>query len=201
MQRDIIGQKFGRLTVLKFHHRIAKHQYFLCECSCGSACIVDKQKITSGYTRSCGCLMKELVGKRARIHGQSKSKTYRIWIGMKDRCVNKNNIAYKNYGGRGITACKRWKESFINFLSDMGEAPAGLTIERKNNNKGYSPDNCGWASRLEQNNNSRKNHYEIMGGTKLSLASWARLYNINYGTLRSRIRTGWTIEQALTTSV
>jgi len=117
---------------------------------------------------------------------------------MKERCENPHCKDYKNYGNRGIAVCHRWENSFENFLADMGECPKGMTIERINNNKGYSPDNCRWATRKEQNNNSRNNRIIEFKGQKETLTRWSELTGIHFKTLHTRLRDGWKIEEALT---
>ena len=117
-------------------------------------------------------------------------RTYNAWTSMKTRCNNPKSSEYKNYGGRGISVCKRWGE-FSNFLHDMGEAPLGMEIERINNNFGYSPNNCRWATRTEQCNNQRKTRFIEYNGHRLSVSAWARKLEISRATLFSRIRKGY----------
>lgn len=137
-------------------------------------------------------------------HGMHATPTYYAWQGMKKRCTNKSFRQYADYGGRGISVCARWINSFENFLSDMGVMPHGMTLERINNNLGYSPDNCRWASRREQNNNRRNTRrYQAFGEIK-SAANWAqdRRCVVDYATLTDRIsKHGWDAERALTTPV
>lgn len=123
--------------------------------------------------------------------------TYSVWQGMKYRCNNPNAPAYKNYGGRGIKICMRWSNSFHNFLSDMGERPTSKhTLDRIDNDKGYSPDNCRWATRAEQGRNTRANRLVTYNGQTKPLIEWSEITGVNYGTLRSRLDNGMSLEDA-----
>lgn len=134
-------------------------------------------------------------------HGMSHSKIHQIWIDMHQRCKNPKAHAYKNYGGRGIIVCKRW-ESFENFYTDMKDAPKGLSLERIDNDKGYFPSNCKWATREEQQNNSRANIIIEYQNQRLTIAQWADKIGMGYDTLRHRIRVAhWSIERALTRKI
>lgn len=133
-------------------------------------------------------------------HGMSRSPEYRVWVGMISRCYNPKYNGYKNYGERGIVICEEWRTSFIAFFHDMGPKPSPkLTIERLDNNKGYSPENCIWATRATQRRNTRTNRLIIFNGQTKCLMDWANELGMEYKTLEGRIKKGWPLEKALTT--
>ncbi len=153
---DLTNRTFGRLLVVGISHKTRDNRvYWYVRCACGSEHTILGGALREGRTRSCGCLHKEISVNRATTHGMTKTRTYRCWNDMKQRCYNSKARNYKYYGERGITVCKRWVDSFENFLADMGEMPKGLTLERVNNNDNYTPKNCKWATWKEQNNNKR----------------------------------------------
>lgn len=165
---NLVGQRFGRLVVLKegapipeagSHRRIA----WECQCDCGKTVVRKGRDLRCGYVRSCGCLLREVAGQHMLKHGHNRrengrpkpSPTYCSWQNMKKRCFDPKNRDFPNYGGRGITVCDRWRNSFEAFLADMGERPEGRTLDRIDNDGNYEPGNCRWATNSAQRENQR----------------------------------------------
>jgi hypothetical protein len=190
--------RYGRLEIIGTADKRNGHIHMLCRCDCGTEKAISLYSLKKGATQSCGCYRKE-KGPGNKRHGLADSKTYNVWLSMRQRCCNPNNPAYPNYGGRGITIASAW-DTFDQFLADLGEVPDGMTLERKDNNKGYGPDNCVWASRLEQGRNTRKCRQISHNGQTKTLGEWADQYGINRQTLGKRLDTGWSMERALSTS-
>lgn len=200
--KDLAGQRFGRLAVFGYVGKNKDgHSLWICHCDCGQQSVVVRTSLISGLTNSCGCLYRETIGALTRTHGLTHTPEYRIWAGIKTRCLNPHTPSYDNYGGRGITMCDRWLNSFECFLADMGPRPnRKFTVERIDNDLGYSPDSCRWATYTEQANNKRGNHLLTFQGETLTISQWAQKFDIPYSALASRvIKLGWTTEKALTT--
>ena len=197
---DITGQRFGRYTVVRRveNDKRGKSQW-LCKCDCGVYKVVGGQTLKNGTTQSCGCLHKDNLKEQKTTHGLYKTRIYRIYYDIKMRCYNPNNDRYNHYGGRGITVCDEWQE-FIPFY-DWAMANGykdDLTIDRIDNDKGYSPDNCRWITNKEQQNNKRNNHLITYNGKTQTLQQWADEKNIKFNTIIGRLDRGYSIEEALT---
>lgn len=198
----LIGQVFGRLTVVEdvgLRDKAGAIKW-KCLCSCGNVTYAVGAALKRGDYRSCGCWTKDRMQQTppAKVHGGTGTPTYASWAVMKRRCMDRGFKDYPLYGGRGITVCERWLQSFANFLDDMGERPKGLTLDRIDSNGPYSPENCRWATRIVQGNNTRRNHLLTYGGATHSLSEWAKLTGISYTKLRARINTlGWSVGKAL----
>lgn len=163
--------------------------WWKCQCDCGNMTIVRRGSLTSGDTVSCGCYHKEHAHEFPRTHGLTYSPLYNVWRGMIRRCTDQNASNYDRYGGRGINVCDEWRHSpevFYKWASSNGYK-SGLTLDRKDNNLGYYPENCRWITREVQQNNTRRNHMFTYNGQTHSVAEWSRILNVNAETLRYRI--------------
>lgn len=203
-KRDLTGQVFGKLTAIKRcedHFTTGGNRYsqYSCRCECGEMIKVRSDRLVSGHTRSCGCERKRSVREMSTSHGQSKTRLYRIWAHMKQRCLTESDKNYADYGGRGITICAEWANSyevFRKWAMDSGYSDA-LTIDRIDVNRGYDPQNCRWSTTIEQMNNTRKNRKIEYLGQEKTVAEWARVIGVPYNTLFSRLyRYGWPIDKA-----
>lgn len=191
-RKDISGLKSGMLTVIaldKTNERYSR-SYWCCLCECGARRSVRMDSLVSGRVRSCGCLQRQWVatGQAFRSHGKTLSREYKSWQSMKARCTNPRNHDFPDYGGRGITVCVEWLNSFSAFYGDMGPAPARGEIERKDNNNGYFKGNCKWATRREQNRNKRSNFTITYNGQTRCLKEWSEILGISYSALHKRLR-------------
>ena len=192
---DLSGSRFGRLAVVERAPNDGRRTMWRCRCDCGAETVVAANHLRSGRTASCGCLR--------RRHGAHGTATYKCWSSMRERCACPTHHAYPNYGGRGITVCDRWsgRDGFKNFLSDMGPRPPGMSLDRIDNERGYAPENCRWATRPEQQNNRRTNRHVAAFGQTFTLAQWAERTGIAYYVIRLRIDRGWEPERAVGTAV
>ena len=200
---DLTGQRFGRLTVQGFAGK-GKNGVILwrCMCDCGNITDVWASNLRRKTTVSCGCYRRDMARRVKTTHGGKGTRLYNIWHGIKLRCLNVSDHAYKNYGGRGITICDEWRDSFEAF-HDWAIANGysyDLTIDRIDNDGNYCPDNCRWTTRAEQNRNRRFNHMITYNGQTQTLAEWSRQIGVSEDALRKRLTTyGWSVEKALTT--
>ena len=191
---NLQGFRFGSLTVLQLgeKQRPMNGAWWLCLCDCGTQKNIPATDMVQGKINSCGCEHAERIGNANITHGKSKSRTYKLWMAMRNRCDRVN----QDYSCRGIVYDERWK-SFENFLEDMGEAPEGLSLDRIDCNGNYHKANCRWATRVEQANNTRANVFIEWDGKKQTVAQWAKELGMKTDKLRSRLRYGWTIQRAL----
>ncbi|MFG5779884.1 hypothetical protein ACFIQF_22720 [Comamonas sp. J-3] len=190
-----IGARYGRLIVSEDCG--GRPRKYLCTCECGEQKEIVCYQLSSGKTRSCGCLRDEELSERAKTHGQTGTPTYKSWNEAKQRCHNPSNDKYKWYGARGIEMCAKWRSDFGAFIADMGERPEGMTLDRMDVNGNYEPSNCKWATPLEQGANKRNNRILVIGGESMHLSEAARRYGLKVGTIWRRLGLGWTDEQAV----
>lgn len=190
------GQRFGRLLTVKFCGG-SKHPVWRCVCDCGKTTSASATQLSRASKRSCGCLRRELTSTRSTKHALSRSKVYNTWIRIKARCFNKKCVDFPNYGGRGITMCREWEESFERFLADVGFPPSKHhSIDRIDNNGNYEPGNCRWAIQRVQVNNTRANRFVTYKGQHKTLADWARKLGLPYGGLQHRLNRDWPVDEA-----
>ena len=197
---DLTGRRFGRLVVVERAENSADGRArWLCRCDCGQSKTVLGEHLKKGRTKSCGCAKSESSSKRFKKHGGRNSKLYRNWSNMKDRCNNPDCKAYRDYGGRGIKVCEEWTDDFSAFQkwALANGYKEGLTIDRKDNNKGYSPDNCRWTDRKIQGNNKRNCRYITYKGQRKTVAEWSEITGIPHETLLYRLNHGWETERIL----
>ena len=197
--KDLTGNKYGRLTVINRSNDKGRRVKWFCACDCGGSKEIVSDQLISGKTNSCGCLKKESIAAVNFSHGLCKTREYRSWAHAKARCGNPKDAKFAAYGARGISMCDRWKLSFEVFISDMGRAPAGHTLDRINVNGNYEPSNCRWATLKQQANNTRANVIATAFGFTGTLKQVAEHFAVNYKILHQRInKFGYTVEQAIT---
>lgn len=196
---NLVGRVFGRLRVISEAAKNGRMVMWNCLCDCGKNTVARRGDLLSGGTSSCGCLKSDTTAKNNSTHGDSRTPEHMIWCSMLQRCRNKNSKKFKDYGGRGITVCERWL-TYENFISDMGRRPSPKhSIERRDNNAGYSPENCVWATRIEQNNNQRDNVIITLNGQSRTMSQWSRVVGIDEGVLQQRRKRGWSDFEILAT--
>lgn len=187
------GQRFGYLVTIGQTIKVGSRARlaWVCKCDCGLRSVVLVENLRRGGSTSCGC--------SGRKFNATDLPEYAVWSAMKCRCKNPRDRRFKDYGGRGIRVCRRW-ESFENFIADMGRRPSpDHTLERVRNNCGYSPSNCCWAKRKQQQRNMRRNRIILFRGKKKTLVEWSEYLGIRPNTIACRLSRGWSIERALTT--
>ena len=192
--KDITGQKFGRITAIRYVGKNEdKRALWECNCDCGNTVIVDGKSLRLGNTKSCGCYNLDRIAERNKIihktHGETNTKLFHIWGGIKSRCKNPNMNNYHDYGGKGVSICEEWDNSFEAFRDWSYENgyKDGLTIDRIDSNGNYCPENCRWATVKEQNRNRKSNKLITYNGETHCIADWADILGINYDVLQHRI--------------
>ncbi len=206
---DLTGMQFGNFTVIgrapDYIRKNGKHtRRWECKCVCGNTRFLTKTALKNGIQKSCGCIKPiMIIGTKVGngvIHGDSHKRLHNTWLGMKARCFNKNEPRYKWYGERGIIVCDEWKHDYLAFKEwalNNGYSEE-LTIDRIDNNKGYSPDNCRWVDVKTQQNNRRSNRFITAFNETHTLMQWSEITGINSNAISRRIKSGWEIERALT---
>jgi Fe2+ or Zn2+ uptake regulation protein len=203
---DITNEKYGKLTVKRYLGLDDHNQaIWYCECDCGGNRNVRTSKLKSGEVISCGCTNYSMSKENSTTHGMTHTSIFSIWGGMKARCDNPNHVAYNGYGGRGITVCERWL-MFENFMEDMYESylkhceefgEDNTSIDRIDVNGNYEPSNCKWATRQEQQNNTRKNIFITLNEETHTVAEWSRIYEVSRYLVYGRLHRGWEINERL----
>lgn len=187
---DITGKKFGSLTVLEYagvSKGKARIALWKCKCDCGVEKTFYGTALRSGGTSSCGCLKGENISNATSTHGMTKSRTYKTWVAMRNRCCEETSPDFPQYGGRGIEVCERWLNSFENFLEDMGERPLRMSIDRIDTNGNYEKSNCKWSTDKEQARNRRNNVFIEWGCELMTIAEFAELIGKDHSYVRYRL--------------
>jgi len=199
------GQKFNRLTVVKFSHVQNGNAHWVCSCECGNKTTVSRSSLKRETIKSCGCLRKEIGRKKflknPNNHGLRCHPLYDVWDAMKQRCTNPNSLSFRYYGARGISVCDEWINDPVAFIdwAKRNGYKMGLEIDRRNNDGNYCPENCRFVTRKENMNNKRGNKIIFFNGMELTLSQWADKIGITYNSLTGRLNRGWTIQKALST--
>jgi hypothetical protein len=201
---DRAGMRIGRLTVVKFsgfkeYKSGPRRSLWLCKCDCGNENVISARNIAEKNVLSCGCLQKEMAKKNAK-HNMSRTKIYKIWTTLKQRCENNNDKNYPRYGGRGIMVCKEWADSFDAFYMHMGDMPTGCSLDRIDNNGNYEPGNVRWATKVQQTRNKRGVHLFEFNGEMKTLKEITHEFGASYQTVHQRIfKLGMSLKDALLT--
>lgn len=199
-EMDLTGLRVGRLTVIAPAGKRGGRRVWQCKCDCGNETSVLTTSLSTGRTKSCGCYQKERASETFKKHGECGTRLYKIWSNMIQRCSNEKNDSFLLYGANGITVCEEWKEfaAFHEWAMANGYGNK-LSIDRIDNDKGYSPENCRWATPQEQTDNRKCTIYLSFNGKRQTLKRWSDETGIPYRNLLWRIRKGWSAERALTT--
>lgn len=199
--RDLTGQTFGRWTVIERANHPGNATRWRCRCDCGTVKTVLSDSLVNGRSKSCGCLMPQLVSIKRRTHGQRKTPIYEVWKRMIRRCKDPSKRPNRNHAGRGISVCDRWKGSFEAFIGDMGPRPSPRhQIDRIDQDGDYGPGNCRWVTPKENSRNKRNNHLLTAFGVTKTMMEWSEdpRCKVPYHTLKRRVNhLGWDHESAI----
>lgn len=197
--KDITGQRFSQLLVLRLVCVNMKHSFWLCKCDCGEPTVVTANNLKAGRSKSCGCFRRQALITRNTTHGLCHKRIYKVYMGMIARCHRQGHKQFRDYGGRGIYVCERWRDDIRNFAEDIGPCPSDRhSIERINNDGPYCKENCCWATPDVQAQNRRSTVNITHNGRTQCVSNWAKELGINKGTIYSRLQSGWSTEQTLT---
>lgn len=186
---NLMSRRFGRLLVVGGPAPRGNGVDWTCVCDCSAIKTVSGSNLRAGETLSCGCLNRELRAQRNTTHGASKSPEYNVWLAMRRRCRSESDVKYADYGGRGIKVCARWAESFEKFLADMGPRPSAKhEIDRRDNDGNYEPGNCRWATRTQQNRNTRRTHFVTLNGERMAMSECAERLGVTRGTIEHALK-------------
>lgn len=195
---NLVNRRFGKLLVVERSGSRAKRVLWRCQCDCGNSCTATTTDLTSGKTTSCKCVKFSTAALNFTTHGRRNARVYRIWSNMKQRCTNPRNVHYHRYGARGITVDPRWASSFEEFLQDMGDPPTEYhELDRRENDKGYTKENCRWVLPEVQQNNKTSNVTLSASGRTQTVTEWARELGVPPQTLFARRRRGWTEHEVI----
>lgn len=202
--KDITGNKYNMLTAVRYAYNKNRNIYWIFKCDCGKETTTQKQRVVSGFNKSCGCLSSN--NRFIKTHGMTKTDFYHRYTSILDRCLNKKNNYFNHYGARGIKCL--WK-TFEEFRDDMYESyllhckeygKKNTSIDRIDNNGNYCKENCKWSTKKEQSRNTRRNHFLIFNGKRLTVSEWAEIIGVERNTIYERINHfGWSIKKTLTT--
>lgn len=202
LPRNLVGLKWDRLEVKSLIGLRKTGYYWLCQCQCGCFTELRTTQITRRLVKSCGCLAREILGNRSRTYGEGRTPLAAIWRAMIARCHNPKSTAYSQYGAKGVVVCERWRNSFLDFKSDVGTPLKGQHLDRfPNSNGNYEPGNVRWTSCKNNQRNRRNNILATINGVTKTAIAWMEELGvkISYGTFWNRIKLGWTVEEAILT--
>lgn len=188
---ELTNKRVNKLLVVRRVENVGRQPAWLCRCDCGNEKRILGMHLRAGKPVDCGCEYSERQRASHIRHGMTDTPEWRAWKSMLDRCLNDKHPSWKHYGGRGITVCKRWLV-FENFYADMGPRPESMSLDRIDNDKGYRPSNCRWASQAEQQNNRRSNVYLTLDGVTMTMKQWATYFGVRYSVVKERHQSGLT---------